>query len=82
MQDARGFFLVGIVFGFLLWLWVWMFFVCCWIACSFGLLLVVYGFFFCVFSSWFLFVLLCYLLHLLICSCYLSRSFCMAKGNI
>ena len=44
--------------------------------------LVVYGFFFCVFSSWFLFVLLCYLLHLLICSCYLSRSFCMEKGNI
>ena len=26
MQDARGFFLVGIVFGFLLWLWVWLVF--------------------------------------------------------
>ena len=54
MQDARGFFLVGIVFGFLLWLWVWMFSVCCWIACSFVLLLVVVvdGFFFCVFSFW------------------------------
>ena len=26
--------------------------VCCWIACSFGLLLVVDGFFFCVFSFW------------------------------
>lgn len=46
VQDARGFFLVGIVFGFLLWLWVWMFSVCCWIACSFVLLLVVDGFFF------------------------------------
>ena len=52
VQDARGFFLVGIVFGFLLWLWVWMFSVCCWIACSFVLLLVVDGFFFCVFSFW------------------------------
>lgn len=26
MQDARGFFLIGIVFGFLLWLWVWLVF--------------------------------------------------------
>lgn len=38
-----------------------MFFVCCWIACSFGLLLVVYGFFFCVFSFGLPFVLLCFL---------------------
>jgi len=29
-----------------------MFSVCCWIACSFVLLLVVDGFFFCVFSFW------------------------------
>lgn len=35
--------------------------VCCWIACSFGLLLVVYGFFFCVFSFGLPFVLLCFL---------------------
>ena len=26
VQDARGFFLMGIVFGFLLWLWVWLVF--------------------------------------------------------
>lgn len=34
VQDARGFFLVGIVFGFLLWLWVWMFF-CLLLDCLF-----------------------------------------------
>lgn len=34
MQDARGFFLVGIVFGFLLWLWVWIFF-CLLLDCLF-----------------------------------------------
>ena len=34
VQDARGFFLVGIVFGFLLWLWVWIFF-CLLLDCLF-----------------------------------------------
>lgn len=57
-----------------------VFYLCC-PACFFGLLLIVCFFFFCMSSSCF-FVLLCCLLYLLICSCYLSRSFCIAKGDI
>ena len=75
MQDAHGFFLVGIVFGFLLWLWVWMFSVCCWIACSFVLLLVVVvdGFFFCVFSFWLAF---CFALFLVRISVFIAFPVC------